>query len=661
MPTAFKLRTMLIGIMASLGAMVIALGGVSLVTAASMHGDTVDLKSRWLTNLEMAAPMANDVFRYRTAVLDHVTSKAMAEMSEVEKKLGVLSAEIEQRQKAYSEREIGAEERNAMTRIRSNWENARAGFANAITLSRAERKADAEVARLAQSDLVKAIDQDVALLVKANVGGSEQSFAASERKYHTTLWTNCAMGAVGVLLFLVGLAVVLGRLLGPLSDLTKTMSTLSGGDLGAEVPYAGRSDEVGEMADALRVFKENAIRVRTLEDRDRSTAAERLERARAMSVIVDEVRVVVAAASHGDYSARVSATSEDLDLQGLIDGINAINSGVDQATTAFSTALDAVAEGDLTKPVLGNYNGRLGELRDAINGTITKLAQTVTTIQTTAHEVASSAREIDAGALDLSKRTESQAASLEETAATTEELAASVKSSAQSSRESVALALEAMRVAEGGGAIVADAVLAMQAIDDGSRKISDIITVIEGIAFQTNLLALNAAVEAARAGDAGKGFAVVASEVRTLAQRSSEAARDITSLIHASGEQVSVGVRLVKEAGQALDDIVEASRKVSGTVSAIALAASEQANGIDEMSQSVAHMDETTQQNAALSEQSSASATALSEQIQRLNGLVAAFRTADRSPSKPVRQHTDASPQFRGIRLGFPKAASAGS
>jgi methyl-accepting chemotaxis protein len=184
-----------------------------------------------------------------------------------------------------------------------------------------------------------------------------------------------------------------------------------------------------------------------------------------------------------------------------------------------------------------------------------------------------------------------------------------------------------MRAAEGGGEIAGKAVSAMARIEDASKKISDITRVIDDIAFQTNLLALNAAVEAARAGDAGKGFAVVASEVRTLAQRSGEAAKDISTLISSSNAEVGEGVKLVRQAGDALTQILAASQKVASTIADISSAAAEQANGIEEMSQTVAHMDEMTQQNAALSEQSAASANALNQRITQLNDLVAAFKT----------------------------------
>jgi methyl-accepting chemotaxis protein len=208
-----------------------------------------------------------------------------------------------------------------------------------------------------------------------------------------------------------------------------------------------------------------------------------------------------------------------------------------------------------------------------------------------------------------------------------------------------------MQVAQDGGAIAGEAVAAMVRIEGASKKISEIVSVIDGIAFQTNLLALNAAVEAARAGDAGKGFAVVASEVRTLAQRSGEAAKDISGLISSSNTEVEAGVKLVRQAGDALTRIVEASRSVQNTISEVATASTEQANGIEEMSQTVAHMDEMTQANAALAEQSAASANALAGKIAELNALVAAFRTGDEPARSPAAAAPYAPPPLRASDL----------
>ena len=413
----------------------------------------------------------------------------------------------------------------------------------------------------------------------------------------------------------------------PILDLSGVMSALTHGDLKVTVPHLDRQDEIGTMAKAVAVLRESSEQVAILQQQEQAAAAARLARAQSMEAVVSDVGEVVAAAAAGDFSARLQIDHADEQMQKLVSGINEINAVVDGATSDFSSALQAIAAGDLTHQVDKTYHGRFADLKNAINETVERLSSTVKTIQTTSADVGLAAREINMGADDLSKRTEEQASSLEETAATTEQLAASVKATAQASRQAASVATEAMQAAQNGGAIAGRAVDAMARIEDASTKISDIIRVIDDIAFQTNLLALNAAVEAARAGDAGKGFAVVASEVRTLAQRSSDAAKDISALISSSNNEVGEGVKLVRQAGEQLSQILSASEKVAATIAEISAASGEQASGIDEMSQAVAHLDEMTQQNAALSEQSAASAASLSSRIGQLNDLVAAFKT----------------------------------
>jgi methyl-accepting chemotaxis protein len=342
-----------------------------------------------------------------------------------------------------------------------------------------------------------------------------------------------------------------------------------------------------------------------------------------------EIAEIVQGAAKGDFSRRVDMAGKTSTAREIAQGLNSVADLVVNAVDDFGASLAAIAAGDLTRPVTGEYHGLFGRLKSSIDETIERLSETIAVIQQTASDVSTASAEIRAGAEDLAARTETQAASLEENAATTEELAASVKSSAYAAQQAAGLADQAKTGATDGGRIVGAAVEAIGRIDAVSRRIADITTVIEDIAFQTNLLALNAAVEAARAGDAGKGFAVVASEVRTLAQRSSEAARGIAKLITESVDEVSSGVRLGKEAGEALQRILQTSSSVASTIAEISSATAEQAAGIDEISQAVSQLDGATQQNAAQAEQSAASATMLSQQIKSLEDLVSSFRVRD--------------------------------
>jgi methyl-accepting chemotaxis protein len=457
-------------------------------------------------------------------------------------------------------------------------------------------------------------------------------------------WTRLAV--IGVLLgLLLALCVVSwrgvqNRIAKPVVALKSALDVMQAGDFSKPIPAPASPDEIGALSGALEAYRENALSLEaSRRDRELAMLADSQQAANVQRLL-GEVSVIVSAAQNGDFSGRASVGDVGGPLGDLVSGINEINAVVNGATSEFSDVLQAIAAGDLTHRVDTAYRGRFADLKGAINDTVDRLSSTMKTIQLTSADVGLAAREINMGADDLSKRTEDQASSLEETAATTEELAASVKATAQASRQAAAIATEAMEAAQNGGAIAGQAVDAMARIETASTKIADIIRVIDDIAFQTNLLALNAAVEAARAGDAGKGFAVVASEVRTLAQRSSSAAKDISALISSSNSEVGEGVKLVRQAGEALEQILTASKKVASTIAEISAASGEQASGIDEMSQAVAHLDEMTQQNAALSEQSAASAGSLSGKIAQLNDLVAAFKTGpDAGLSRAYPQH----------------------
>jgi methyl-accepting chemotaxis protein len=292
-----------------------------------------------------------------------------------------------------------------------------------------------------------------------------------------------------------------------------------------------------------------------------------------------------------------------------------------------------LAEGDYTRDITARGSDELARMMQALQSMQNKLSGVLTSVKDSAITVATGARQINAGTSDLSARTEQQAANLEETASSMEEMTATVKQNADNAKLANKLAQAARDQAEHGGSIVEQTVAAMAAINVSSKKIADIISVIDEIAFQTNLLALNAAVEAARAGDQGRGFAVVASEVRSLAQRSASAAKEIKELIHDSVGKVAEGSRLVSESGRHLGEIVASVKKVSDVVGEISNASQEQAASAEEISRAVLQMDESTQQNAAMVEQASAAAGSMNEQAARLTELTAFFRLRGVEPT----------------------------
>jgi methyl-accepting chemotaxis protein len=435
----------------------------------------------------------------------------------------------------------------------------------------------------------------------------------------------------------IGAAYYIGtnQLSRPIVDLTGRMKLLAGGDLSVDVPFAGRKDEIGDMAAAVEVFKQNGLAVRELNAQE---AALREKSADLQS----SIGVVVAAAAAGDFSKRIGKDYDNDDLNRFAASVNELVGSVDSGIAETRRVIASLAAGDLTLSMNGQFHGAFAELQKNVNDTLSTLQKTLREVRTATDSINGNASELRSASDDLSKRTEQQAASLEETSAALDEITAAVKSSTERAQEATMMVTEAKENAAESASVVRSAIEAMGRIEQASSEIGQITNVIDEIAFQTNLLALNAGVEAARAGDAGKGFAVVAQEVRELAQRAASAAKDIKALISKSGGEVATGVKLVQATGAALDEIETRVLKINDHIHSIATAAREQSTGLSEVSSAVNQMDQVTQQNAAMVEEATAATHKLSAEADNLAGLIAYFKV-ERDQTRAVAPAGEAS------------------
>ncbi len=356
--------------------------------------------------------------------------------------------------------------------------------------------------------------------------------------------------------------------------------------------------------------------------------------------IEGEINTIVDAAAQGDFSKKIKVADKHGFMLNLSEGINRICDVSLTGLTEIKAVLQSLAQGDLTKQIDNDYQGLFDEIKRALNDTIAQLRQMVGQIKETADAVAASSQEIAMGSRNLSERTEQQASTLEETAASTEQITGTVRQNSENAHQARIISDNASKEATAGANIVKDTVNAMTEITTSSKKVAEIIGVIDDIAFQTNLLALNAAVEAARAGDAGKGFAVVASEVRNLAGRSAEASKEIKQLIELSSSSVGKGQDLVSKSGEALQNIEKAIQEATQLVAEISVASDEQASGIDEINSAVSNMDEATQQNAALVEETTAAAQSMADQAESLQKIMEFFVVAENAIKTVHKENT---------------------
>ncbi|MBO9710140.1 MAG: HAMP domain-containing protein [Caulobacter sp.] len=473
--------------------------------------------------------------------------------------------------------------------------------AQAVELVKHDGVADKAVTPV--EDAIEAITKEAEAVL------ATEAAAQKTASLETTLALVIGIG-ITVAIALGGGLLLSGAIAAPVAAMTTAMRRLASGDNGVAIPATGRKDEIGQMAAAVATFKEAAI-----------------EKIRVESAAAAERQAVEDERSHvAREKARELAADE-------------------AAIGALNEALDRLAGGDLTTRITTPFQPKAESLKTNFNAAVARIQDAMKAIAVATQGVNSGSDEIAQASDDLSRRTEQQAASLEETAAALDEITATVRKTAAGAKEASSVVAVARSDAEKSGRIVSQAVSAMTEIEQSSAQVSQIIGVIDEIAFQTNLLALNAGVEAARAGDAGKGFAVVAQEVRALAQRSAEAAKEIKTLISTSTEQVGAGVSLVGQTGEALQRIVDQVASIDSLVNEISASATEQSTGLHEVNTAVNQMDQVVQQNAAMVEQATAATHSLKGEAGELSSLVGRFKVGAHEVSAPAARPSSARPQ----------------
>jgi methyl-accepting chemotaxis protein len=444
----------------------------------------------------------------------------------------------------------------------------------------------------------------------------------------------------------------------PVRKITGTMNAMAAGDYDVDVAFVDRADEMGAMARAVEVFRENGKKVAEMTEAEAARIiSDQQARSQMMTELQQSFGEVVEAAIDGDFSKRVPARFPDAELNALAGSVNNLLKTVDQGLNETSSVLGALADTDLTRRMEGEYRGAFGLLKTDINAVADRLTDIVGQLRGTSEALKTATSEILSGANDLSERTTRQAATIEETSAAMEQLATTVAENAKKAEDAAHRVNAVSRSADEGGKVMAEANGAMERITASSTKISNIIGMIDDIAFQTNLLALNASVEAARAGEAGKGFAVVAVEVRRLAQSAAQASAEVKALIEQSATEVNTGSKLVADAAGKLTSMLEAVRATNALMEEIARDSREQAASIDEVNVAVRTMDEMTQHNAALVEETNAAIEQTEAQARELDRVVDVFTLEQRA--EPKRPETAPAAGIKGLQQRVKAAAAS--
>jgi methyl-accepting chemotaxis protein len=578
-----------------------ALGVLSIDRLAFVSNEANIINAVWTPRARIAEETTGAASDYRISEALRILSVSPEMAQHADSDLKINSEVFLSKIAAYRALLQKGESPALLDKVQQLWQQYVAGNEQMLAFAKTGHQAEAADRFRNSASKFYLLDNALDEISEADVNHSSVANAEASQSYQQArLLIFAALGAIAVLMF-ASAAFFEMKMWRALNRSSGVMQRLAKGELDAEVHGTSRRDEIGEMARALQVFKDNAIEMRRLEaetEAQRQAAEETRRKNDEIAAATERQRTFVVA--------------------------------------SIARGLEALSKGELTFRLSESFPEEFQKLSDDFNSAMVRLQEAMQLIKTSALGIRAGTDEISQSADDLSRRTEQQAASLEESAAALDQITTAVRRMADGAGEANNAVGASKLDAERSGKVMNQAVGAMHEIEQSARKIAQIISVIDEIAFQTNLLALNAGVEAARAGDAGRGFAVVASEVRALAQRSAAAAKEIKALISTSTDQVSVGVQLVGQTGQALDRIVTAIAEISKLIADIATSAKEQASGLHEVNSAIDQMDQVTQQNASMVEESTAASFGLASESQQLAGLIARFKIGD-APEQPAR------------------------